>query len=83
MLDPKNNMALMSYMNFKDYRKTVEFMDKQTSAPSKSDKKGLMTYTKNMQSKNKQAKLESNGGDSELRKVLEYVKMIEGMKGGN
>ena len=41
-----------------------------------------MSITRNTMSQ--QAKeMSSNGTDKELRKVLEYVKMIEGMKNGS
>jgi hypothetical protein len=84
MLDPKNNMSLMAYINFKNYRDTVDLIESQNvSQPKVADKKGLMTYSKNMVAKTKQQKISDNGQDKELRKVLDYVKMIEGMKGGD
>jgi hypothetical protein len=84
MLDPKNNMSLMAYINFKNYRDTVDLIESQNvSQPKVTDKKGLMTYSKNMVAKTKQQKISDNGQDKELRKVLDYVKMIEGMKGGD
>ena len=81
MLDAKNNAALRAYMNFKDYRQTIEAMDDNKSAPATKEKKGLMTYSKNLMPK--QNRIVGNAQDKELRKVLEYVQLIEGMKGGN
>tara|TARA_R100000353_G_scaffold2620_4_gene3980 strand:- start:11219 stop:11464 length:246 start_codon:yes stop_codon:yes gene_type:complete len=81
MLDAKNNAALRAYMNFKDYRQTIEAMDNNKSAPATKEKKGLMTYSKNLMPK--QNRIVGNAQDKELRKVLEYVQLIEGMKGGN
>lgn len=81
MLDAKNNAALRAYMNFKDYRQTIEAMDSGKSAPATEERKGLMTYSKKFTPK--QEKIVGNAQDKELRKVLEYVKLIEGMKGGN
>ena len=82
MLDAKNNAALRSYINFKDYRKTVEELDNYGTEPEKEQKKkGLMTISKAM--KKKSPVDQNNRSDKELRTVLEYVKMIEEMKGGN
>ena len=81
MLDAKNNAALRAYMNFKDYRQPIEARDDNKSAPATKEKKGLMTYSKNLMPK--QNRIVGNAQDKELRKVLEYVQLIEGMKGGN
>ena len=56
-------------------------MDNNKSAPATKEKKGLMTYSKNIMPK--QNRIVGNAQDKELRKVLEYVQLIEGMKGGN
>tara|TARA_R100000773_G_scaffold21550_1_gene19106 strand:+ start:3045 stop:3293 length:249 start_codon:yes stop_codon:yes gene_type:complete len=82
MLNAKNNAALRAYINFKEYRKTVEELDKYGSEPENPvKKKGLMTISNTMKKKNPVNK--NNESDKELRTVLEYVKMIEDMKGGN
>jgi len=82
MLDAKNNAALRAYMNFKDYRQTVDLLEQKSTPKKETGKKGIMSITRNTMSQ--QAKeMSSNGTDKELRKVLEYVKMIEGMKNGS
>lgn len=82
MLDAKNNLALRSYMNFKQYRNTIEMLDGETAKPKQTTKKGIMSFSKGGMSRQTQA-LSTNGQDKELRKVLEYVKMIEGMNSGS
>ena len=82
MLDAKNNLALRSYMNFKQYRDTVEMLDGKSVKANEPVKKGIMSFAKNKMSRQTQAVTES-GQDKELRKVLEYVKMIEGMNNGS
>jgi hypothetical protein len=82
MLDAKNNFALRSYMNFKQYRDTVDMLEKNNPDVSqKSEKKGIMSFTKNV-NRQKQ-KVVENSQDKELRTVLHYVKMIEGMNNGS
>ena len=82
MLDAKNNLALRSHINFKKYRDTVEMLDSQSTKPEQPVKKGIMSFSKGSMSRQTQA-LSTNGQDKELRKVLEYVKMIEGMNSGS
>ena len=82
MLDAKNNLALRSHMNFKQYRDTVEMLDNKSAKPEQSNKKGIMSFSKAGMSRQRQ-ELSTNGQDKELRKVLEYVKMIEGMNSGS
>ena len=82
MLDIKNNLALRSYMNFKQYRDTVDMLEKNNPGVSqKPEKKGIMSFTKNV-NRQKQ-KVVENSQDKELRTVLHYVKMIEGMNNGS
>jgi hypothetical protein len=82
MLDAKNNLTLRSYMNFKQYRDTVEMLDGKSVKSDEPVKKGIMSFTRNKMPLQTQA-VTDNGQDKELRKVLEYVKMIEGMNNGS
>jgi hypothetical protein len=82
MLDAKNNLALRSYMNFKQYRDTVEMLDGKSVKADEPVKKGIMSFSKGGVSRQAKA-ISENGQDKELRKVLEYVKMIEGMNNGS
>jgi len=82
MLDAKNNLALRSYMNFKQYRDTVEMLDGKSAKPEQSTKKGIMSFSKSNMSRQAQT-MSDNKQDKELRKVLEYVKLIEGMNSGS
>ncbi len=82
MLDAKNNAALRAYMNFKDYRKTVDMLEQRSAPKKETGKKGIMSISRNGMSRQTQA-MSTNGQDKELRKVLEYVKMIEGMNSGS
>lgn len=78
MLDARKNLALRSYMNFNKYRKTIELLEKDTTVSQDTGKKGIMSAMKNA---NRQRPMQQNQGsakDKELKKVLEYVKMIEG-----
>lgn len=82
MLDAKNNLALRSYMNFNKYRDTVELLDGQNAKAKEPAKKGIMSFSKGGMSRQTKA-ISNDGQDKELRKVLEYVKMIEGMNSGS
>jgi hypothetical protein len=69
-------------MNFKQYRDTVDMLEKNNpSVSQKPEKKGIMSFTKNV-NRQKQ-KVVENSQDKELRTVLHYVKMIEGMNNGS
>lgn len=73
----------MSYVNFKNYRQTVEQLDSFSNKPKRSEQKnGIMSFSKGGLSKNSQ-KIMDDGKDKELRTVLEYVKLIEGMNSGS
>lgn len=82
MLDAKKNLALRSYMSFKQYRDTIEMLDGTSAKPEQPIKKGIMSFSKNSMSRQAQA-VADNKQDKELRKVLEYVKLIEGMNSGS
>ena len=82
MADFRNNIALRSYINFNDYRQTIEALDNYGKEPEpKTKQKGLMTLSRAMTKQKPLA--QDDGQDKELRKVLEYVKMIEGLRSGS